>query len=143
MSIRQQGRVVAINTSILSEFDIEFWLLTAMTRDCNTFYAFRLHGLQQEIIYDSLLALCDFQGSGELEFEEFANLAAKFMVEEDTSMLRDELRQAFLLFDRERRELKKRILCELIYHRTLYFLTNNFFHIIIRFAHKQNLTQSS
>lgn len=43
-------------------------------------------------------------GSGELEFEEFANLAAKFMVEEDTSMLRDELRQAFLLFDRDGNE---------------------------------------
>ena len=47
---------------------------------------------------DGVLAL---SGTGELDFHSFATLAARFIVEEDPNKLRDELRQAFLFFDRE------------------------------------------
>lgn len=40
-------------------------------------------------------------GSGELEFEEFCTLAARFLVEEDTEALQQELREAFRLYDKE------------------------------------------
>lgn len=39
-------------------------------------------------------------GSGELEFEEFVELAAKFLVEEDEEALRAELREAFRIYDK-------------------------------------------
>lgn len=41
------------------------------------------------------------QGSGELEFEEFCTLAARFLVEEDTEAMQQELREAFRLYDKE------------------------------------------
>lgn len=40
-------------------------------------------------------------GSGELEFEEFVQLAAKFLIEEDEEALRAELKEAFRIYDRE------------------------------------------
>lgn len=40
-------------------------------------------------------------GTGELQFEEFCRLAARFIVEEDTEAIAKELREAFLLYDRE------------------------------------------
>lgn len=40
-------------------------------------------------------------GSGELEFEEFCTLAARFLVEEDTEAMQQELREAFRLYDKE------------------------------------------
>lgn len=39
--------------------------------------------------------------TGELDFHAFATLASRFIVEEDPNKLRDELRQAFLFFDRD------------------------------------------
>jgi len=43
----------------------------------------------------------DVDGSGELDFEEFAGLAAKFMVEEDAEAMQHELKEAFRLYDKE------------------------------------------
>jgi hypothetical protein len=40
-------------------------------------------------------------GSGELEFEEFVTLAARFLVEEDAEAMQQELREAFRLYDKE------------------------------------------
>lgn len=40
-------------------------------------------------------------GSGQLEFEEFCTLAARFLVEEDTEAMQQELREAFRLYDKE------------------------------------------
>ena len=41
------------------------------------------------------------KGSGLLEFEEFAELASKFLMEEDEEALKKELREAFEIFDKE------------------------------------------
>ncbi|XP_050090487.1 troponin C, isoallergen Bla g 6.0101-like isoform X1 [Anopheles aquasalis] len=43
----------------------------------------------------------DADGSGELEFEEFVTLAARFMVEEDAEAMQQELKEAFRLYDKE------------------------------------------
>ncbi|CAL7951885.1 unnamed protein product [Xylocopa violacea] len=40
-------------------------------------------------------------GSGQLEFEEFCILAARFLVEEDSEAMQQELREAFRLYDKE------------------------------------------
>jgi Ca2+-binding EF-hand superfamily protein len=45
--------------------------------------------------------LLSFAGSGELEFEEFVTLAARFLVEEDAEAMQQELREAFRLYDKE------------------------------------------
>ena len=42
-----------------------------------------------------------FQGSGELEFEEFCILAARFLIEEDEEQMRKELKEAFRFYDKE------------------------------------------
>lgn len=43
----------------------------------------------------------DEDGSGELEFEEFVTLAARFLVEEDAEAMQQELKEAFRLYDKE------------------------------------------
>jgi len=43
----------------------------------------------------------DTDGSGELEFDEFLQLAARFLVEEDSEAMQEELREAFRLYDKE------------------------------------------
>ena len=49
-----------------------------------------------------LLYLCDYNlGSGLLEFGEFCQLAAKFLVEEDEEGLKKELKEAFRIYDKE------------------------------------------
>merc|ERR1719357_1139978 len=48
-----------------------------------------------------VIAETDEDGSGLLEFEEFAELAAKFLIEEDEEALKKELREAFKIFDKE------------------------------------------
>lgn len=40
----------------------------------------------------------DEDGSGELEFEEFTQLAARFLVEEDAEAMQQELKEAFRLY---------------------------------------------
>ena len=42
-----------------------------------------------------------FKGSGELEFEEFCILAARFLIEEDEEQMRKELKEAFRFYDKE------------------------------------------
>ena len=49
----------------------------------------------QEIISE-----IDLDGSGELEFPEFVQLAAKFLIEEDEEQMKWELREAFRLYDK-------------------------------------------
>jgi len=57
-----------------------------------TFEEKDLRGLIEEI---------DQDGSGELEFDEFLGLAARFLVEEDAEAMQEELREAFRLYDKE------------------------------------------
>ncbi|KAI7697691.1 Troponin C [Sarcoptes scabiei] len=40
-------------------------------------------------------------GSGELEFDEFLTLTARFLVEEDAETMQEELREAFRMYDKE------------------------------------------
>lgn len=42
-----------------------------------------------------------FIGSGLLEFGEFCQLAARFLVEEDEEALKKELKEAFRIYDKE------------------------------------------
>ena len=41
------------------------------------------------------------QGSGLLEFGEFCQLAARFLIEEDEEALKKELKEAFRIYDKE------------------------------------------
>lgn len=50
---------------------------------------------------EEIIAETDEDGSGQLEFEEFAELSAKFLIEEDQEALRKELKEAFRIYDRE------------------------------------------
>ena len=43
----------------------------------------------------------DEDGSGELEFPEFIQLAAKFLIEEDEEQMKWELREAFRIYDKQ------------------------------------------
>ena len=43
----------------------------------------------------------DEDGSGYLEFEEFCQLSAKFLVEEDEEGMKKELREAFRIYDKD------------------------------------------
>ena len=43
----------------------------------------------------------DEDGSGELEFPEFIQLASKFLVEEDEEQMKWELREAFRIYDKQ------------------------------------------
>ncbi|XP_071521729.1 troponin C, isotype gamma [Panulirus ornatus] len=47
-----------------------------------------------------IIAETDEDGSGELEFEEFVELAAKFLIEEDEEALKAELKEAFRIYDK-------------------------------------------
>ena len=50
---------------------------------------------------DNIIEEIDEDGSGELEFPEFIQLAAKFLVEEDEEEMRWELKEAFRLYDKQ------------------------------------------
>ena len=43
----------------------------------------------------------DEDGSGYLEFEEFCQLSAKFLVEEDEESMKKELKEAFRIYDKD------------------------------------------
>ncbi|XP_023228541.1 troponin C-like [Centruroides vittatus] len=48
-----------------------------------------------------LISEVDADGSGEIEFDEFLVLTARFLLEEDTAAMEQELREAFRLYDKE------------------------------------------
>ncbi|KAJ9577948.1 hypothetical protein L9F63_025192 [Diploptera punctata] len=50
---------------------------------------------------DDIIAEVDRERSGQLEFEEFVTLSARFLVEEDAEAMQQELREAFRLYDKE------------------------------------------
>jgi len=56
--------------------------------------------LDQKMLND-IINEVDEDGSGELEFEEFIQLAARFLVEEDAEAMQQELKEAFRLYDKE------------------------------------------
>ncbi|KAK7871880.1 hypothetical protein R5R35_006460 [Gryllus longicercus] len=59
------------------------------------------HPVDDDILQE-ILDEVDADGSGELEFEEFVMLAARFLVdEEDAEAMQQELREAFRLYDKE------------------------------------------
>lgn len=58
------------------------------------------HNLDQAML-DEIIAEVDVDGSGQIEFEEFATLAARFLVEEDAEAMQQELKEAFRLYDKE------------------------------------------
>lgn len=58
------------------------------------------HQLDDEMLAE-IISEVDADGSGELEFEEFVTLAARFMVEEDAEAMQQELKEAFRLYDKE------------------------------------------
>jgi len=63
-----------------------------------------LRSLGQTFEDNDLAALIDDideDGSGELEFEEFASLAGRFLGQEDAEAVQQELREAFRLYDKE------------------------------------------
>lgn len=53
--------------------------------------------------FQGIIAEIDEDGNGEMSFEEFAHLAARFLVEEDedTEAILKELKDAFRLYDKE------------------------------------------
>ncbi|XP_023016533.1 troponin C, isoallergen Bla g 6.0101 isoform X2 [Leptinotarsa decemlineata] len=62
------------------------------------------HVMEEEL--EEIIDEIDEDGNGEVSFEEFANLAARFLVEEeeeeeDTEAIQTELKGAFRLYDRE------------------------------------------
>ena len=64
---------------------------------CNTYiHIFIFDVLSKEIIEE-----IDEDQSGELEFAEFIQLAAKFLIEEDEEEMKWELREAFRLYDKQ------------------------------------------
>uniref|UniRef100_A0ABD2W9V1 EF-hand domain-containing protein n=1 Tax=Trichogramma kaykai TaxID=54128 RepID=A0ABD2W9V1_9HYME len=54
-----------------------------------------------ESTLQEIISEVDEDGSGQLEFDEFCTLAARFLVEEDTEAMQQELREAFRLYDKE------------------------------------------
>merc|ERR1712035_59878 len=58
------------------------------------------HRVDAELL-KSIIAEVDADGSGELEFPEFVQLAAQFLIEEDAEEMQNELKEAFRLYDKE------------------------------------------
>nr|AVA17384.1 putative Per a 6 allergen variant [Periplaneta americana] len=58
------------------------------------------HPLDDDML-EEIISEVDADGSGELEFQEFVTLAARFLVEEDAEAMQQELKEAFRLYDKE------------------------------------------
>lgn len=58
------------------------------------------HALDEKTLKE-IISEVDADGSGEIEFEEFTTLAARFLVEEDAEAVQKELKEAFRLYDKE------------------------------------------
>lgn len=60
-------------------------------------------------IVQKIVSEIDEDGNGEMSFEEFAHLAARFLVEEDedTEAILKELKDAFRLYDKEGKSCKQ------------------------------------
>lgn len=58
------------------------------------------HSLDEKML-NEIVAEVDEDGSGQIEFEEFCTLAARFLVEEDAEAMQQELKEAFRLYDKE------------------------------------------
>ena len=75
--------------------------------ECSSFYHVLKYCLNfvnefQQRFVQSLCKMVFFlPGSGELEFEEFCILSAKFLIEEDEESLKEELKEAFRIYDKE------------------------------------------
>jgi len=63
---------------------------------------FRMMGtaFTEETLQETIAEI-DEDGSGQIEFEEFTILAAKFIVEEDDEDVQKELKEAFRLYDKD------------------------------------------
>ena len=59
---------------------------------------------------DEIIEEIDEDGSGELEFPEFIQLAAKFLIEEDEEEMKWELKEAFRLYDKQGKEETQNVL---------------------------------
>ncbi|XP_015792357.1 troponin C [Tetranychus urticae] len=55
----------------------------------------------EESDLQQLIEEIDADGSGQLEFDEFLTLCARFLIEEDAEAMQEELREAFRLYDKE------------------------------------------
>lgn len=64
------------------------------------------HQLDEKMLME-IVAEVDEDGSGQIEFEEFCTLAAKFLVEEDAEAMQQELKEAFRLYDKEGKKKQK------------------------------------
>ena len=56
--------------------------------------------LKSFLVFREIIEDIDEDGSGLLEFGEFCQLAAKFLVEEDEEALKKELKEAFRIYDK-------------------------------------------
>ena len=66
------------------------------------FYHFFCKNVQLSIFFSQeIVDEIDEDGSGELEFPEFIQLASKFLVEEDEEQMKWELREAFRIYDKQ------------------------------------------
>lgn len=63
---------------------------------------FKMMGVQvQKPALEEAMLESDDSGSGKVDFLNFCHIAAKFMTEEDEEGLRDELKEAFRIYDKE------------------------------------------
>lgn len=70
---------------------------TSMCRTIFTTLGIKVDNDTLKLIIDEV----DADGSGELEFPEFVQLAAQFLIEEDAEEMQNELKEAFRLYDKE------------------------------------------